>query len=122
MTGSISLGEFSSWAVCKVASILYKKWWSEARQHIFNRHSKHFCLSLDPTFTDIYPKEDDIDAPSMSRSGRTIQYRLVLATTNLGNAAPTPSEWLAKRQVKVLARKRKASNVATCCPTKAWTA
>ncbi|KAG8069763.1 hypothetical protein GUJ93_ZPchr0006g42192 [Zizania palustris] len=37
-------------------------------QHVFNHRTQLFCLSLDPSFTNIDPEEDDIDAPSVSRS------------------------------------------------------
>ncbi|KAG8061289.1 hypothetical protein GUJ93_ZPchr0003g18197 [Zizania palustris] len=47
------------------------KWWSEVSQHVFNRHSKYFYVSLDPTFTDIDPEPSPVteldwrvDAPS----------------------------------------------------------
>ncbi|KAG8095893.1 hypothetical protein GUJ93_ZPchr0013g34253 [Zizania palustris] len=39
-----------------VASVHYKRWWFERCWHDFNRHSKRFCLSLEPTFTDINTK------------------------------------------------------------------
>ncbi|KAG8077137.1 hypothetical protein GUJ93_ZPchr0006g44601 [Zizania palustris] len=68
MTDAIPLEEFPSWAACRVASVSFKRWWSEMSQHVFNRHTQHFCLSLDPSFTDIDPKEEDIDAPSVSQS------------------------------------------------------
>ncbi|KAG8069503.1 hypothetical protein GUJ93_ZPchr0006g46380 [Zizania palustris] len=56
----------------------------------------------EPTVSTISPQENDIDAPSTSRSGMPIRYGLVSATTNLGSEAPTSSKCLAKRRVKIL--------------------
>ncbi|KAG8050914.1 hypothetical protein GUJ93_ZPchr0009g1503 [Zizania palustris] len=56
MTDAIPLGEFPSWATCKVSSVSFKKWWSEMSEHVINHRTQRFCLSLDPSFTDINPE------------------------------------------------------------------
>ncbi|KAG8095276.1 hypothetical protein GUJ93_ZPchr0012g19335 [Zizania palustris] len=87
--------EVPSWTACRVASAPFKKWWSETSQHFFNRRTKHFCLSLDPSFTNIDP-----EVGFSSHSSRPIDYGLPPDTTNLGSRGPTRSAWLARKRVK----------------------
>ncbi|KAG8068715.1 hypothetical protein GUJ93_ZPchr0005g15138 [Zizania palustris] len=88
-------------------------------RHAFNRHSKHFCLSLDLTFRYIDPKEDDVDAPSKSQNNRPIIYGPISATTNLGSGSPTPMQWLSKKRVKNPTCKCKAPDTSVHRSTKA---